>query len=94
MRNREAPFVQQRMNSDLDVLSEVLGGQISSDVSQEAGVKPRRGIRAGDLNLRFVNSKKMVELVQKEDVRRRKGRPRTEPSGAQAFHKQPKEVNL
>lgn len=54
----------------------------------------RREIQTGNLNLRLINIKRMVEIIQKEDVRRRKGEPKTELSGAQALHKQPKEVKL
>lgn len=51
-------------------------------------------IRARNLKLRLISIERMLELVQNEDYRRRKGEPREEPSGAPAFHKQPKGVKL
>lgn len=51
-------------------------------------------IEAGNLKLRLTGIERMLELVQNEDYRRRKGEPRAEPSGAPAFHKQPKGVKL
>lgn len=49
-----------------------------------------KGIGTGNLKLRLISIGRMLELVQNEDYRRRKGEPRAEPSGAPAFHKQPK----
>ena len=51
-------------------------------------------IGAGNLKLRLTGIERMLELVQNGDYRRRKGEPRAEPSGAPAFHKQPKGVKL
>lgn len=42
------------------------------------------------MKLRLISIGRMLELVQNEDYRRRKGEPRAEPSEAPAFHKQPK----